>query len=162
MVVQLSLILVAAWAVFLLPSLWANRRYSALYTTREFSNFTSDLDRAVNRSRAGAGLPGFPGGGGPIRRDKVLARRRLVMGILVFAVAVGVLAFLLFRTLGVFLFSLPSHLALIGYVSALRRIKRRRMEWAFSPRPSPALLRPVNSDIPPPASESSPSVKLVV
>lgn len=161
MVVQLSLILVAVWAVFLLPSLWANRRYSALYTTREFSNFTSDLDRAVNRSRAGAGLPASPGETAPVIRDRVLARRRLVMGILLFAVAVGVLALLLFRTLGVFLFSLPSHLALIGYVSALRRIKRRRMEWAFSPRPSPALLRPVNSDLPPPA-EASNSVKLVV
>lgn len=158
MVVQLSLILVAVWAVFLLPSLWANRRYSALYTTREFSNFTQDLDRAVNRS--GTGTRGLTADGGPLIREEVLARRRLVMGILVLAVTAGVLASLLFRSMGVFLFSLAPHLALIGYVSALRRLKRRRREAAFAPRPGPALLRPVDVNSPPPA-ESTPAVKLV-
>lgn len=160
MVVQLSLILVAVWAVFLLPSLWANRRYSALYTTREFSNFTQDLDRAVNRSGTGTGARGLTGGGGPMIREEVLARRRLVMGSLVLAATAGVLASLLFRSMGVFLFSLLPHLALIGYVSALRRLKRRRLEAAVAPRPGPALLRPVDVNNAPPA-DSTPAVKLV-
>lgn len=164
MVVQLSLILVAVWAVFLLPTLWANRRYSALHTTREFSNFTQDLDRAVNRSGTEAGGGDLTAGGAPVTREKVLARRRLVMGILVLSATAGVLAFLLFRSVGVFLVSLPVHLALIGYVSALRRLKLRRLETAAAaPITGPSLMRPdayeANNL---PSADPAPAVKAVL
>lgn len=160
MVVQLSLILVAVWAVFLLPTLWTNRRYSALYTTREFSNFTQDLDRAVNRSGTEAAGGDLNAGGAPMTREKVLARRRLVMGILVLAAAAGMLAFMLFRSTGVFLLSLPVHLALLGYASALRRLKLRRTATAAAP----ALMRPADDydarNLPP--AEPAPAVKAVL
>lgn len=124
----LLLVLIAGvWAAFLLPPALQSRRSSPLNSTEEFSELTRQLGRArsaqtnltelaVVHEAAAAGID----------RDRVLARRRLILMGLIGTVVVTLIAAIAGGNLQLLLVHIMFDAGLVWYIAMLLQIKARQ------------------------------------
>ncbi|MEX1037698.1 MAG: hypothetical protein WDZ96_02440 [Acidimicrobiia bacterium] len=111
------LVIAAVWSIYLLPSVFGDRREAALHSAEEFDRFTHLMADVQKRPRSSIV---------PETRDTVRARRRAVLGALVLAaLATGAMA-LLQSSLGWLMFHLVVDGLLFLYIAALAQVKQRR------------------------------------
>jgi hypothetical protein len=113
------LVIAAVWSIYLLPSIFGDRQEATLHSADEFDKFTHLMADVQKRPRSSIV---------PETRDVVRHRRRIVLGILVFAVA-GTAAMALWQmSLGWLLINLTIDGLLFLYIAALAQVKQRR-QW---------------------------------
>ena len=111
------LVIAAVWSIYLLPSVFGDRREAALHSAEEFDRFTHLMADVQKRPRSSIV---------PESRDTVRGRRRAVLGVLVLtALATGLMA-LFQSSLGWLLISLFIDGLLFLYIAALAQVKQRR------------------------------------
>ncbi|MEX1091736.1 MAG: hypothetical protein WEF28_01140 [Acidimicrobiia bacterium] len=111
------LVIAAVWSIYLLPSVFGDRREAALHSAEEFDRFTHLMADVQKRPRSSIV---------PESRNMVRGRRRVVLGVLVLAaLATGLLA-LVQSSLGWLLIHLFVDGLLFLYIAALAQVKQRR------------------------------------
>ncbi|MGF1617731.1 MAG: hypothetical protein ACFCU2_07975 [Acidimicrobiia bacterium] len=111
------LVIAAVWSIYLLPSVFGDRREAALHSAEEFDRFTHLMADVQKRPRSSIV---------PESRNTVRGRRRAVLGILVTAaIATGVMAFVQ-SSLSWLLIHLFVDGLLFLYIAALAQVKQRR------------------------------------
>jgi MFS family permease len=111
------LVIAAVWSIYLLPSVFGDRREAAMHSAEEFDRFTHLMADVQKRSRNEIV---------PESRNTVRGRRRVVLGVLVLAaIATGAMAFFQ-SSLGWLLVNLFVDGLLFLYIAALAQVKQRR------------------------------------
>lgn len=120
----LFLLIAAVWAVFLIPPLWADRRSSLLDAGRRsaLAGSYGSPSRSTYRTTPGTGR----GDVGDTTGKRALVRRRRVLVGLTIAVIASLAAIVLIGGMASVAIHVLVDLALILYVSTLRRMAIRR------------------------------------
>lgn len=111
------LVIAAVWSIYLLPSVFGDRREAAMHSAEEFDRFTHLMADVQKRPRSSIV---------PESRNTVRSRRRVVLGVLVVvALATGLMAFFQ-SSWGWLLIHLFVDGLLFLYIAALAQVKQRR------------------------------------
>ena len=111
------LVIAAVWSIYLLPSVFGDRREAALHSAEEFDRFTHLMADVQKRPRSSIV---------PESRSTVRGRRRIVLGILV-AIAFATVSLAFFQSsMGWLLIHLFIDGLLFLYIAALAQVKHRR------------------------------------
>ena len=111
------LVIAAVWSIYLLPSVFGDRREAALHSAEEFDRFTHLMADVQKRPRSSIV---------PESRNAVRGRRRVVLGILVVAAFATALMAFFQSSLGWLLIHLFVDGLLFLYIAALAQVKQRR------------------------------------
>ena len=111
------LVIAAVWSIYLLPSVFGDRREAALHSAEEFDRFTHLMADVQKRSRNEIV---------PESRNTVRARRRVVLGVLVLAAFATAATAFFQSSLGWLLIHLFVDGLLFLYIAALAQVKQRR------------------------------------
>ncbi len=111
------LVIAAVWSIYLLPSVFGDRREAALHSAEEFDRFTHLMADVQKRSRSEIV---------PESRNTVRGRRRVVLGVLVVAAMATAAAAFFQSSLGWLLVHLFVDGLLFLYIAALAQVKQRR------------------------------------
>ena len=113
------LVIAAVWSIYLLPSVFGDRREAALHSADEFDRFTHLMADVQKRPRSSIV---------PESRNTVRNRRRVVLGTLVLlAVVTGGLALVQSSMTWLLVHIFVDSLVFL-YVAALAQVKQRREE----------------------------------
>ncbi len=111
------LVIAAVWSIYLLPSVFGDRREAAMHSAEEFDRFTHLMADVQKRPRSSIV---------PESRNTVRGRRRLVLAVLVLAaIGTGLMAFFQ-SSLTWLLVNLFIDGLLFLYIAALAQVKQRR------------------------------------
>jgi hypothetical protein len=111
------LVIAAVWSIYLLPSVFGDRREAALHSAEEFDRFTHLMADVQKRPRSSIV---------PESRNTVRGRRRAVLGVLVVAALATAMLALFQTSLGWLLIHLFVDGLLFLYIAALAQVKQRR------------------------------------
>jgi hypothetical protein len=111
------LVIAAVWSIYLLPSVFGDRREASLHSAEEFDRFTHLMADVQKRPRSSIV---------PESRHTVRGRRKAVLGALAVLAVVSGLAALWQSSVGWLLIHLFVDGLMFLYVAALAQVKQRR------------------------------------
>lgn len=111
------LVIAAVWSIYLLPSVFGDRRQASLHSAEEFDKFTHLMADVQKRPRSSIV---------PATRGTVRQRRRMVLGSIVGLAVVTALMALWQMSLGWLLVHIFVDGVLFLYLAALAQVKQRR------------------------------------
>ena len=133
-IIVLFVVLAGVWGAFLFPEVFASRKEAPLNTTEEFGRWTSKLASVQGRTarRRNRALL-------EANRNRVLARRRIMLVLLLLAAVGTLVAALMTGSRTLLYVHIAIDAAVACYVAMLVQIKqRRRMELAQFGEPEAA------------------------
>jgi hypothetical protein len=125
-IIVLFVVLAGVWGAFLFPEVFASRKEAPLNTTEEFGRWTSKLASVQGRTARRRNRAVLE-----VHRNRVLARRRIMLVVLLLAAVGTLVAALMTGSTTLLYIHIAVDAAVACYVAMLVQIKqRRRMELA--------------------------------
>jgi len=122
------LVIAGVWAAFLLPPMLAARRSSPLSSTEKFSKLTRGLGNARSVSTDAPEVAAvYAAAAAGLDRERVLARRRRVLILLVATVVGTLVAAIAYGSVQLLMLNLLADAGLVWYVVMLLQIKARQV-----------------------------------
>jgi hypothetical protein len=114
-----ALLIVAIWAVYLLPSVFGEKSTTSISSTEEFDRWSHSMAHVQKHTAADLAAS---------HKDQIRTRRRRTLSVLALLAVAGFGGAIYFRSLGWLLTGLFFSSLLILYVAALAQMKQRRLQ----------------------------------
>lgn len=114
-----ALVIVAIWAVYLLPSIFGERSTTSISSTEEFDRWSHSMAHVQKHTAADLAAS---------HRDQIRSRRRRTLSILAVLAVAGFGGAVYFGSLGWLLTGLFFSSLVILYIVALAQMKQRRLQ----------------------------------
>ena len=130
-IIVLFVVLAGVWGAFLFPEVFASRKEAPLNTTEEFGRWTSKLASVQGRTARRRNRAVLE-----VNRNRVLARRRIMLVLLLLAAVGTLVAALMTGSRTLLYVHIAIDAAVACYVAMLVQIKqKRRLELAHFDQP---------------------------